>query len=76
MAGKSPAEALLTDVSLYGCCVETTAEWLCPGRCVTIGLPGGQVLESIVRWSRPGLAGLELLHPVTADQLAWLALID
>lgn len=74
--GKSPAEALLTDVSLYGCCVETGADWVRPGRCVAIGLAGGDTLDSIVRWSREGLAGLELLHPATANQLEWLALID
>jgi hypothetical protein len=76
MAGKAPAGALLTDVSLYGCCVETTTDWLRPGRCIAIGLAGGHSLDSIVRWSRDGLAGLELLRPVTAEQLEWLALID
>jgi len=76
MAGKAPSEALLTDVSLFGCCVKTTADWLRPGRCVAIGLAGGHTLDSIVRWSRDGLAGLELLLPVSADQLEWLAMID
>jgi len=76
MAGKQPAEALLSDISTYGCCVGTAADWLRPGRCVSIGLAGGLKIDTIVRWKRDGLAGLELLHPVTADQLEWLALID
>lgn len=76
MAGRPPAEALLTDISVYGCCIETAADWLRPGRCMSIGLAGGLKLESIVRWAASGLAGLELLKPATADQLEWLALID
>lgn len=76
MAGREPAEARLTDVSLYGCCVETAAEWLRPGRFVAIALPSGAPLESIVRWTRGDLAGLELLRPLPADRHDWLALAD
>jgi hypothetical protein len=76
MAGKDLARGELTDVSAYGCCVETPATWLRPGRFVAITLPGGLALESIVRWTRGSLAGLELLRPLAANRSDWLALID
>jgi hypothetical protein len=76
MTGHGPAEALLSDVSAFGCCVKSAADWLRPGRRIAIGLPGGETMDSIVRWSGAGLAGLELLRPAAADQPEWLALID
>jgi len=75
-AGKAPCEAQVTDVSLYGCCVETRADWLRPGRFVGIALGDGPALESIVRWSRDGFAGLELLRAIPGDRQDWLALIE
>ena len=39
MAGKAPAPGELSEVSAYGCCVETRASWLRPGRFVAIALP-------------------------------------
>jgi hypothetical protein len=76
MAGREPAEARLTHVSLYGCCVETSANWLRPGRFVAIALPSGSPLASIVRWTRGDLAGLELLRALPVERSDWLALID
>lgn len=75
-AGREPHTATLTDVSRHGCCAETAADWLRPGRFAAIVLPGSAPLECIVRWTRGGLAGLELLRPVPADHSAWRALID
>lgn len=76
MAGKPGVPGQLSDVSAYGCCVETRAPWLIPGRVVAIVLPSGPTLESIVRWTRGSLAGLELLRPIAANRSDWLALID
>jgi hypothetical protein len=76
MAGKPEVLGELTDVSAYGCCVETRAPWLSPGRVVAIALPSGPALESIVRWTRGSLAGLELLRPIAPNRSDWLALID
>jgi hypothetical protein len=75
MAGKTPCAAWLTDVSLHGCCVETRADWLRPGRFVAVGLGEGEALECIVRWSRGGIAGLELLRPIPQSRSDWFALI-
>lgn len=76
IAGKTATIGELTDVSSYGCCVETRAPWVSPGHVVAITLPSGPALESIVRWTRGSLAGLELLRPIAANRSDWLALID
>jgi len=72
MAAKAPCPAHVSDVSIHGCCVETAAEWLRPGRFVAITLADGAALESIVRWSGNGLAGLEWLRPIDTGSLASL----
>jgi hypothetical protein len=75
-AGRTPCDAMVTDVSHHGCCVETRADWLRPGRFVAIRLADGEPLQSIVRWSQDGFAGLELLRRIPDDRADWLALID
>lgn len=76
VAGGERCDATLTDVSLYGCCVDAVADWLRPGRFVAIGLAGSKPIEAVVRWARDGAAGMELLHPLSADRQDWHALID
>jgi len=72
MSGKAPCPAQVSDVSLYGCCVQTAIEYLRPGRLVTVALEGGPAWESIVRWTGSGVAGVEWLRPVAPDRLARL----
>lgn len=76
MAGRDPEQGRLTDVSPNGCCVETQATWAQPGRFVAITLAAGPSLESIVRWRRGTLAGLELLRPISAERPDWQALMS
>ena len=76
MAGRDACAATLTDVSRHGCCAQSTADWLRPGRFVAVALPDTAPLECIVRWIRGDLAGLELLRPIPADRPDWLALVD
>lgn len=76
IAGRTPSPAHLTDVSRQGCCARTDADWLRPGRFTAIVLPGHAPLKCVVRWTRAGIAGLELLRPITDDRADWLALID
>lgn len=68
--------AVITDVSLYGCCVTADAAWLRSGRYVTIALAGGLPVDAVVRWTRDGEAGVELLHALPTHRTDWRALID
>jgi len=72
VSGRGPRPAHVSDVSLYGCCVQTAIEYLRPGRLVTVALEGGPAWESIVRWTGSGVAGVEWLRPVAPDRLARL----
>lgn len=74
-AGREPCEALLTEMSPHGCCAQTEADWLWPGRFVAIVPFGEEPLECIVRWTRDGTAGLELLRPLPASYVDWLTLV-
>ena len=55
VSGKAPCPAQVSDVSLYGCCVQTALECLRPGRLVAVTLEGGPAWESIVRWTGSGV---------------------
>jgi hypothetical protein len=64
------------DVSAHGCSVLCAADWLQPGRVVSIGINEGPALHAIVRWVRQGLAGLEFLRSAPSDRHDWRALMD
>ena len=69
--------AMLADVSLHGCCVNTSAGWLRQGSFVSVGLgEETPMLAAIVRWVRGGAAGMEFLRPIPSDRIEWLDLID
>lgn len=72
----SYASALLTDVSLHGCCVRTDADTLRQGAFVSIGLGAESKMPAIVRWVRGNAAGMEFLRQVPVSRTDWHALMD
>lgn len=69
--------AMVADVSLHGCCLNTSAQWLKSGSFVAIGLgEDSPTLAAIVRWVREGSAGMEFLRPIPSDRSEWHDLID
>ena len=68
--------AILVDVSTHGCSVESDAEWLRPGRFMSIALGKQPPLETVVRWVRDGAAGMEFLRPIPAERAEWHELMD
>lgn len=59
------AKGSLRDVSVFGCAVQTEAEWLRTGMFVSLGLSGDWTIQAIVRWVRDGRAGVEFLRPIS-----------
>ncbi len=70
------ADADLKDISIFGCNIESEADWLQPGRFIAIRLDRTPPLQAIIRWARNGAAGLEFLREIPRDRQDWLALID
>ncbi|MFA7588443.1 MAG: PilZ domain-containing protein [Novosphingobium sp.] len=66
----------LTDVSLHGCNIQTTAASLRLGVFIAIALDIERPVQAIVRWTRGDSAGVEFLRPIPADLRLWHALID
>ena len=48
--------------------------WLRSGSFVSIKLEEDPLLQGIVRWVRNGAAGVEFIHPFSADHVEWHAL--
>jgi len=67
---------LLADVSLHGCSVRGTSDWLRQGAFVSIGLGESPTLAAIVRWVRGDAAGMEFLRPVPGERHEWHDLMD
>lgn len=68
--------ALLADVSLHGCCVQTDEETLRQGSFVSVGLDDASIVLAVVRWVRGNAAGMEFLRAIPKDQTAWHDLMD
>lgn len=63
-------KAQLKDVSIFGCLLQTNAEWLRTGMFVSINLSSDWSIQAIVRWARNGSAGVEFLRSISeADAL-------
>lgn len=58
-------KALIRDVSIYGCSLETDATWLRLGQFLALRLSSDWTIQSIVRWVRDGRAGVEFLRPIS-----------
>ncbi|OYY68966.1 PilZ domain-containing protein [Sphingomonas sp. 28-63-12] len=54
--GKLPCEALLFDLSIYGCRLETAAKFRAEDR-ILVGLPGAMPVAAIVIWAERGQVG-------------------
>ncbi len=66
-------KADLGDVSVFGCALQTTAEWLRVGMFGSIGLSNDWTIQAIVRWSRDGRAGVEFLRPISEEDATEMA---
>lgn len=58
------ADAVFRDISAHGCNIRTDAEWMKPGKFVTLQLGKSRQIPAIVRWSRDSVSGLEFLRPI------------
>jgi PilZ domain len=58
-------KALIRDVSVHGCSLDTDAAWLRLGQFVSLRLSTEWTIQAIVRWSRDGRVGVEFLRPIT-----------
>lgn len=59
------SRALVRDVSVHGCSLETDAPWLRMGQFVSLRLSTEWTVQAIVRWVRDERAGIEFLRPIT-----------
>ena len=59
------SKALVCDVSVHGCCLQTDAAWLRLGQFVTLRLSSDWSIQAIVRWVRDERAGVEFLRPIS-----------
>lgn len=62
----------LRDISQRG--IKACASFVRPGDEVQVKLPGLEPRKAIVRWTRPELAGLNFLRPLSLDELAHWAI--
>ena len=58
-------KALIRDVSVHGCSLDTDATWLRMGQFVSLRLSNEWTIQVIVRWFRDDRAGVEFLRPIT-----------
>jgi len=70
------ATALIAEVSLHGCRIQTDAKWLKAGAFISIRIEDSPSLQAIVRWIRDGSAGMEFLRPIPAQRREWHDLMD
>jgi PilZ domain len=59
------AKALVRDVSVHGCSLETEANWLRMGQFVSLRLSSEWSIQAIVRWVRDHRVGVEFLRPIS-----------
>ena len=59
------SKALVCDVSVHGCSLNTDAGWLRMGQFVSLRLSSEWSIQAIVRWVRDHRAGLEFLRPIS-----------
>ncbi len=65
------SKALVCDVSVHGCCLETDSAWMRMGQFITLRLSSDWTIQAIVRWVRDEHAGIEFLRPIdSADARA------
>jgi len=67
------ARAEIRDISVYGCSLACTADFLRGGTFVSLGLASDWSIQAIVRWSRAGLCGVEFLRPISAAEARAIA---
>ena len=60
-------KAELGDVSVFGCSLQTSAEWLRVGMFISISLSNDWTIQAILRWARDGRAGVEFLRPISEE---------
>ena len=70
------ADALIDEVSLHGCRIQTDEPWIRVGGFVSIRIEQGAGLQAIVRWMRDGAAGMEFLRPIPPEYGNWHELMD
>jgi len=70
------AAVTLADVSTHGCSIRGELTWLRCGSFIAITLESDHTVQSIVRWTRDGGAGIEFLRPLTQDHAAWQSIIS
>ncbi len=66
------SQARLNDISVYGCNIVASADWMRCGMFISIELNAERSVQAIVRWVRGGSCGVEFLRPIPgaeAEQL-------
>ena len=58
-------KALIHDISVHGCHLETDARWMRLGQFVSLRLSSDWTIQAVVRWVRDHRAGVEFLRPIT-----------
>jgi hypothetical protein len=61
--------ARLRDLSVYGCNLACTADWLRLGRFITIRVGSDRQIQALVRWSRDGTTGVEFLRAIAQEDV-------
>lgn len=59
------SKALVRDVSVHGCSLQTDATWIRLGQFVSLRLSSEWSIQAIIRWVRDDRAGVEFLRPIT-----------
>lgn len=59
------SKALVRDVSIHGCSIQTDSTWIRLGQFVSLRMSSEWTIQAIVRWVRDDRAGLEFLRPIT-----------
>ena len=62
----------LRDISQRG--IKACASFVRPGDVVQVKIPGLEPRKAVVRWTRPELAGLHFVRPLSLDELAHWAI--
>lgn len=61
-------DATLRDVSVFGCALDSNANWLRSGMFIALILSESWSIQALVRWVRDGRAGVEFLRSISTDQ--------
>jgi hypothetical protein len=62
-AGDAPHDAILRDLSIYGCRIESGRSHI-PGASVSLRLDGSAPVVATVVWSEAGMAGCRFVEPI------------